>query len=520
MKKIFKLIFGRMFWTVLILALLFTCEILLLVFFGTLLETIFPYVIVSLEVVIRLVVMVYIINSRANNAYKIAWLVVVGVFGFLGAIFYIMFANKKFTKRQQRKMNRMKKALCKIQTDPSIVTEIGRENPEAILMANYISKESGSALFNKSEVKYFPLGDDAFPVMVEELKKAKHYIYMEYFIIENKGIFWPTILEVLKQKVTEGVDVRVMYDDLGSIGTLPGNYYKTLQKYGIKCLAFNRFKPIVNVKMNNRDHRKILVIDGHTGFTGGINLADEYINKVVRFGHWKDNAIMIKGQAVYGLTTLFLSNWCACTNTMVEDFTYYLPEHFGADIVASCQSDGYVQPYGDIPFTYEAVGEEVYLSLISRATKYVYITTPYLIIDSELENALRHAAKSGVDVVLLVPHIPDKKMVFNVTRSYYHSLISAGVKIYEYTPGFVHAKMFVVDDIYGTVGTINLDYRSLYLHLECGTFLYKCSCIADMKKDFLSAISVSEKIEPIFYKSVTVFRRIYWAILRVFAPLL
>ncbi|MFA5283768.1 MAG: cardiolipin synthase [Bacilli bacterium] len=520
MKKLLKLLFGRMFWTCFFILILLISIVLLLVYLDYILETEFPIVLFVADLAVRLIVLTIIVNSKSNNAYKIAWLVVVGIFGMLGSIFYIMFANKKFTKRQIRKMLPIKKALNRITTSKDVIDEISSTNPDALLMSNYITEESGSALYSHSEVQYYPLGDDAFPVMLEELKKAEHYIFLEYFIIDKNGIFWPSILDILVQKVSEGVDVRVMYDDLGSISTLPSNYYLKLRKLGIKCHPFNRFKPIVNVKLNNRDHRKIIVIDGHTGFTGGINLADEYINKIVRFGHWKDNSIMIKGQAVYGLTMMFLSNWCGSTGEVIQNFDQYLPQMYGADILSNIKSDGYVQPYGDIPFNYEAVGEQVYLNLIQKAKRYIYIMTPYLIIDSELENSLRQAAKSGVEVIIIMPHIPDKKTIFNVTRSYYKSLMEAGVRIFEYTPGFVHAKMFVVDDIYGTVGTINMDYRSLYLHLECGTFLYRCSCLKDMKNDFLKTLDKSQEITPEFFKSVTIFRRFWWALLRIFAPLL
>jgi cardiolipin synthase len=520
MKKFFKLIFGRILWIFLIILIEVAAIVLLFLFLEGIIGTIFPIISWILILILELAVMIVIVNSPSNDSYKIAWLVVLIVLPILGAFFYILFANKKFTKRQKRKIKPISDALKKSSTSPEVLNEVQKLNMDAYRMSNYITSASGSALYNKTSSQFFPVGDDAFPVMLSELKKAKHYIFLEYFIIENKGIMWPSILDILSQKVKEGVDVRVMYDDVGSISTVPFNYPSQLKKMGIKVVCFNRFKPVVNVKMNNRDHRKILVIDGFVGFTGGINLADEYINKKVRFGHWKDNAIMLKGEGVYGLTMLFLSNWCASTETIEKDFDYFKPERYGKEVMDHIVSDGYVQPYGDIPFNYEAVGEQVYMNLLEKAEKYVYITTPYLIIDAQMEDALTNAARQGIKVIMLVPHIPDKKTVFNVTRSYYLKLLKSGVKIYEYTPGFVHSKMFIVDDCFGTVGTINLDYRSLYLHLECGTFLFNTSCIKDMKNDFLMSLSVSHEMTVEEVTAISKFKRIWWAILRMFAPLM
>ena len=303
---------------------------------------------------------------------------------------------------------------------------------------------------------------------------------------------------------------------MGCITTLPNKYHEKMEKLGIKCQVFNKFIPILSIIVNNRDHRKITVIDGHTAFTGGINLADEYINEIVRFGHWKDASIMIKGEAVWNLTVMFLQVW-NFVGFNREDYNKYRPKMYHSDDFAT---DGYVQPYGDSPYDNELVGENVYLNIINKAKDYIYINTPYLIIDNELVTALTLAAKSGVDVRIVTPFIEDKWYAHIVTRAYYAQLIEAGVKIYEYIPGFIHSKTFVCDDEIGVVGTINMDYRSLYLHFECGVFLYKTKSVMQIKEDFLNILEVSQNITLEDTKKVKWFNRFLRAILRVFAPLM
>ena len=309
-----------------------------------------------------------------------------------------------------------------------------------------------------------------FPVLVKELEQAEHYIYIEYFII-NDGVMWRTILDILEQKVAQGVDVRLIYDGFGCLTTLPYKYDKFLREKGIQCKVFNPFRPVLNIIQNNRDHRKICVIDGKTGFTGGINLADEYINQKERFGHWKDTAVMLKGDAVWSMTMMFLHMWNVVNGIQTPiDYAAHSPHAYHPE---EFEGSGFVQPFTDTPLDGETLGENVYLNIINRAKRYVYICTPYLIIDNEMMTALCLAAKSGVDVRIMTPGVPDKKMVFLLTQSYYAQLIEAGVKIYEYQPGFLHAKSFVCDDEIAVVGTINLDYRSLYLHFEDGVWIYK-----------------------------------------------
>ncbi|MCQ2796691.1 MAG: cardiolipin synthase [Bacilli bacterium] len=526
-KKLKKFFTSRIVWTSLLLAI----EIALIFVFAYSIVGSFMslfnltdwqvwIIVIVLLYVISFLIVVYIVNSHAKPAYKITWLVVVAILPLLGSFFYLLFGNKKITYRQQRKIQPIYEMLTSTQIEKSIADKIMSENYDAYQMANYITRASGGDLYQNSNVTYYPSGEKVFPEMIKELKKAKKFIFIEYFIIAP-GVFWNSILDILKEKVKEGVDVRLIYDDVGSAGYIPLHYEKKLNAMGIKTVAFHKFKPLLDVKINNRDHRKIMVIDGLVGFSGGINLADEYINKIKRFGYWKDNAIKIEGSAVDGLTTLFLTQWLSINETDLtqlnlfrKNFEQFFPEH------ANVNGNGYVQPYGDLPYNEEAVGERVYLNLISRAKRYVYITTPYLIIDDEIVNALTNAVKKGVDVRIATPHIPDKKITFGITRSHYRVLLKNGVKIYEYTPGFIHMKMFVVDDIYATVGTINLDYRSLYLHLENSTFMYRCYCISDMKKDFDDIFKASEEITYHRYKKYLAPRRFIWSVLRMFAPLL
>lgn len=522
LKRFMRLIMGRFFWIALILLIEFSLIVAGLVYLEIILEKDYLLYFTIVIEVLKLVTLIYIVSSDAPAQYKISWLFFVGILPLIGIVCYIMFANKRPSKHKLSKVKPLQEAIDNVQNHEQN-NELDFSNLDhgehAKLLSNYIKKESAIGITDGTSVNYYPLGDDAFPVMLEELKKAKHYIFIEYFIIA-KGKMWNSMLDILVQKVKEGVDVRVMYDDVGSVATLPMNYAKTLQALGIKCIVFNKLRPLIDIKLNNRDHRKILVIDGHVGFTGGINLADEYINQEVRFGHWKDNCIKLEGKAVYGLTVLFLTLWCTLTKSNYDEVKSpkYYPETY-ADI-SHIKNDGYVQPYTDIPLDEEPLGERVYMSIVQHAKKYVYITTPYLILDDEMANCLCLKAKEGVKVVLITPHIPDKKIVFGITRSNYKKLLTAGVKIYEYTPGFVHSKMFISDDVIGTVGTINLDYRSLYLHLENGTLLYQCSCLSEMKKDFEKSMSISQEITLKDYNSWSMAKRFGWLLVRIFAPLL
>ena len=434
------------------------------------------------NVLFRLVsigILLYLIRKDENSSYKIAWIILIMGVPLFGGILYVLIGNKKPSKQLAIRMAAVKSEMGQsMAQNPWILKEIQAEDPAVAGNVRYIGEFGPYPVWKNTEVTYYPLGEDMFAAMLEDLRQAKHYIFLEYFIIQE-GLMWDWILEILEQKVKEGVDVRLIYDDVGCVSLLPFHYADLMEQKGIKCLAFNRFIPVVSLVMNNRDHRKIMVIDGHTAYNGGINLADEYINKKLRFGHWKDTGVRLHGDAVFNFTLMFLEVW---NSFRVPDLDYqvFRPHRWHKE---AFESDGYVAPYADTPLDNEELGENVYINILNQAKDYVYIATPYLLISDEMENALCLAAKRGVDVRILMPGIPDKPMVFFMAKSYYPPLLKAGVQIYEYTPGFVHAKSYVCDDKIATVGTINMDFRSLYLHFECGTFLYGCKAVLDVKRD-------------------------------------
>lgn len=511
MKKVFKLLFHRAFFIG--LAILIQLAALTIMIYRFQQYFVYFY---GFSTFISLVVVILIANGGSKPGYKVAWIIAILLFPIFGGLFYLMFGGSSLSKRVRRKMNvitvKMSEALA---TSNDVLSNLKASNADAGLQASYLQNYAFCPPYEQTYTEYLASGEAKFDRLVQELKKAEKFIFLEYFIVEE-GIMWDTILEILAAKAKEGVDVRLIYDDLGSIFKLPYQYDKKLEAMGIKCSVFNPFVPVVSSRFNNRDHRKIVVIDGHTGFTGGVNLADEYINAFDKLGHWKDTAIMLKGDAVYSLTVMFLSMWDYLRG-IKEDYTEYRPDRY---LTEELETDGIVQPFSDNPLDDEAIGETVYLNMITRAKRYIYITTPYLIIDSEMRTALTTAAKQGIDVRIITPHIPDKWYVHAVTRGNYGALLEAGVKIYEYTPGFIHSKTFVVDDEYAVVGTINLDYRSLYLHFECGVWLHNTSSIAQMKKDFLDCLLVSQEMRLEQQKEIAWYRKIGRALLSLFSPLM
>lgn len=449
-----------------------------------------------------------LIKDSKSYSYSLPWIIILLFFPLIGTLIYIVIGknrnNSKVLKNILKSENDSKKYL--------IQNSKIREEFENNGQIRYLSDFTGYPASKNNDVEYYPLGEIAFPKMLEELKKAEKFIFFEYFIV-NRGTMWNSILQILEEKAKQGVDVRVMYDDVGCISTLENSYPRKLEKKGIKCVVFNKLHPISGVIMNNRDHRKILVIDGKVAFSGGINIADEYINKNSKYGHWKDNAIRISGDAVWNYTVMFLTLWNAFKKND-DDFTKFKYNFENKKI-----NNGFVIPYGETPLDTEVTGEDVYLNIINQANKYVYIFTPYLIIDTDMINALSLASKRGVDVRIVIPGIPDKKVVYTLSESYIEALVKSGVKVYKYTPGFVHSKVFVCDDHIATVGTINLDYRSLYLHFECGTYLESVNCIKDIKKDLDDTIKKSHEVtkkeaEPSLPKAI------WQALLRLVAPLM
>ncbi len=463
--------------------------------------------------VISILVLLAIIKGEKHLTNKIPWIIIIMTFPLLGGILFVLVgANLYSTPTLKRIYTNKEEEKKYFKQNNKVLKEIAEEDEDVQGQLKYISNYVGYPVYRNSGLTYYPSGEETYEAILEELKKAKRFIFIEYFIIAE-GEMWQGILDILEKKVTEGVDVRVIYDDVGTIHTLPNRYYKKLNKMGIKCVAFNKLIPFISVFMNNRDHRKILVIDGKVAFSGGINLADEYINKEERFGHWKDNGIMIKGEAVWNFTVMFLNIWNAYKKED-EDYRRFKPK----DIDVS-KYDGYIAPYGEYPLDDELVGENVYLNIINQAKKYVYIFTPYLIIDNEMISALSLAQRRGVDIRIVTPGIPDKKIVNTLTKSYYDMLLRDGIKIYEYTPGFIHAKVFLCDDKIATVGTLNLDYRSLYLHFECGTYIFDSKVVSKIKKDVLETLEKSKEITLEDHK-VGFFKSLWQAVLRIFAPLM
>ncbi len=454
-----------------------------------------------------------IVSSRSDPAYKIVWLVLILPFPVFGGMIYLVFGGNRHPRWLRKAVQAINERMLAALKGDFKADTLVKAGEDAAIQARYLERRARCPVYDKSRAEYFSIGEDCYERMLVELKKATRYIFLEYFIIQE-GEMWNGILAILKEKAKQGVDVRVMYDDMGCMFTLSKDYREKLEEQGIRCCVFNRFVPVMSLLLNNRDHRKMCIIDGRVAFTGGINLADEYINRRERYGHWKDSGLMVEGDAAWSMAVMFLTLW-DYAQQQEEDYDRFRPEPTCVEGVA-----GYIQPYTDSPLDYEAVGQTVYLNMISKAEKYIYITTPYLILDTATNTALCNAAKSGVDVRIITPHIPDKKSVFHVTRAHYPPLLEAGVKIYEYTPGFIHAKNFVVDDQFATVGTVNLDFRSLFLHFENGVWMCRTPCIQDIKEDFLQTQKKSEKVSLRKSRRLNLLVQFHRSVLRMFAPLM
>ena len=453
-----------------------------------------------------------IVSSDDNPDYKVPWILIVLLIPIAGFMLYFLFYSRKLKKKYIKRLNDINKYKYDY-IDSDILNNLKDIDARAYMQANMLLNIDSNHLFKNTNTLYFSSGEKYFESLLEDLKNAKSFIFMEYFIIEE-GLFWDSILEILKQKALSGLNVRVVYDDIGCMSTLPGDYHKILKKYNIKATPFSRFRGSVDSEFNNRSHRKITVIDGYIGYTGGINIADEYINKINRFGHWKDTGIRLIGDGVYELTRLFLIDYCI--NVKNYDFS-----NLDLYPINNFNSKGYVIPFGDgpKPLYNKRVGKSVITNMLNLSSRYCYITTPYLIIDNELLSVIEASSLRGVDVRIIVPHIPDKKMVFEMTRSFYKRLLDSGVRIYEYKPGFIHAKSYVSDDMYAMIGTINLDYRSLVHHFENGVWIYNDDSILDIKNDIENVMLESIEITKDKLK-IGFLKRFFRAIVRIFAPML
>ena len=469
---------------------------------------------IGIAVLFSIFMVLFMINSDMDSTAKMAWIFIIMLLPIVGGFLYFFVkANLGQRTLAKRAKGDPDAADSTVEQDPDTWNRMCKESPDTLGIANYVKQSGNFPVYENTSVQFFPMGEDKFAEMLKQLKEAKYFIFMEYFIIDE-GLMWGKLLEILAEKVKEGVEVRVMYDGMCEFSTLPANYPALMKKLGINCKMFSPLTPFVSSHYNYRDHRKILVIDGHTAFTGGVNLADEYINHIDRFGVWKDTAIMLKGDAVTSFTRMFLLQWNV--SEKVSDYGDYL--NYPTNPPANTK--GFVIPYGDNPTEEYKVGENVYIDILNRANDYVHIMTPYLILDGETENALKLAAQRGVDVKLILPGVPDKPIPYALAKGHYRSLMAAGVKIYEFTPGFVHAKLFVSDDCKAVVGTINLDYRSLYHHFECAAYMYGTDCIGDISSDFSKTLERCAPVTTDTIKHEKKMLKLEGFLIKLFAPML
>lgn len=513
-KGFLRLIFSRLF----IIGILVLFQLFMLLSIYGWFSEYFPHF-TLFQTLFSLMMVIYLFNYDMDSTSKLTWLFIImvspvpatvllwftkrdiGNLTLKGRINYLVTMTKKKIPQDKEVIN-----------NPDIVGSCTDD------LCRYLNKSGCFPVYANTDVTYFSSGEEKFESLIDELQKAEKFIFLEYFILDE-GYMWGKILGILEEKAKQGVDVRVMYDGMCEITTLSFDYPERVEKLGIKCKAFSPIKPFISTYYNYRDHRKILVIDGKVAFNGGINLADEYINKIERFGHWKDTAVMLKGEAVQSFTLMFLQMWNISEKSPEWDrFLKY-------DCLSKYEHDksgeeGFVMPYADCPLDDYKVGENVYMDILNRATDYVHIMTPYLILDGELETSLKFAAQRGVDVKIILPGIPDKKMAYALAKSHYKSLIKSGVKLYEYTPGFVHAKVWSSDNEKAVVGTINLDYRSLYHHFECATYMYKTKCIADIERDFHETLEKCREVTPETIKNEKIYYKFFGGLMKIFSPLM
>ena len=495
-KGAMRVIYGR----TAIIAVSFLAQIILMFFGG--------YMVLGLGIVLL------ILNKETTPETKLMWTVITMLLPLVGAALYVYVETQPGYRLLAKRLNDIyKQTEAFVQQDEAVLDALEQEDIGTAQLARYVHKNGNFATYQNTEVTFFPLGEDKFAAMLTELEQAEQFIFMEYFILKE-GYMWEKILEILERKAQAGVEVRVMYDGTCAMFDLPYRYPEELKAKGMQCKMFAPIHPILSTHYNNRDHRKILVIDGKVGFTGGVNIGDEYINRVEKHGHWKDTAVMLRGEAVRSFTLMFLNMWAIDEHTMESSRFLAYPTKPAMD------APGFVLPYSDSPVDGNKVGEQVYIDILSRARRYVHIMTPYLIIDHNMETALQYAAERGVDVHLILPGIPDKKYAFALAHTHYASLMKAGVKISEYTPGFVHAKVFVADDREAVVGTINLDYRSLYHHFECAAYMLDVPCIADIEADFQHTLKQCRRMTPERLKNDKLSMKVAGALLKAIAPLM
>jgi len=511
LRSLVKFLFSRLF----MVSLLIVLQVAVIVFVVWKMSYAEVYL-YALFTCVSLAVVLWIVNSKSDEPFKLIWVILILIFPIFGGLLYLLVDINHIPARARKKLRRGYELAKKLMVQDEVVADkLKALNSNIFPQTHYLYEHGTYPVYQQTVTKFLSPGEVMFEQLKLELEKAEHFIFIEYFIIKP-GIMWDSVLEILERKAKAGLDVRVMYDDLGCITELPYKYHETLAAKGIKYRVFNPLKPTLSRVLNNRDHRKITVIDGYVGFTGGINLADEYINQYQRCGYWKDSSILIKGEAVWNFTVMFLQIW-NYIKLEDHDFMHFHPHKYLSE---PFPNDGFVQPFGDSPLDDENVSELVYIKIINAAQKYVYITTPYLIVDQLVLSALALAAKSGVDVRIITPHIGDKWFVHTVTRSYYQRLIWAGVKIYEYSPGFIHSKVIVADDQVGIVGSINLDYRSMYSQFESGVWMYQSQALEEVKADLIDCLGQSQLVTAEDCGNISWYLRLIRIILRLVAPLM
>ena len=508
-KGFFHLIFSRLGLIVLLLA--FHIFLLFSVFHWF--EKFLPHIYGG-AILLTVAMVLYLLNTRMDASAKITWLFVILLLPVFGALLFCYTRSDLGHRALKRRVSQLIAQTGEsIPQSGEVMERLTGESPSAAALAHYLHRTGCYPAYDRTQVTYFPLGERMWEEMLRQLEQAEHFIFLEYFIVDE-GVMWGKMLEILARKAREGVDVRIMIDGTCEFTTLPHDYPQRLGELGIRCKLFAPVTPFVSTHYNYRDHRKILVIDGHTAFTGGVNLADDYINLGSRYGHWKDAAIMLKGEAVPSFTLMFLQMW------NIDERQPEFDRFLAYPTLAPENTSGYVIPYGDFPLDRDKVGERVYMDILNRAQRYVHIMTPYMILDNEMETALKFAAERGVDVSLILPGVTDNHAAHALAWTHYASLLDSGVKIYEYTPGFVHSKVFVSDDREAVVGTINMDYRSLYHHFECAAYLYGVPCIPQIEEDFRETRDKCRRITPQSARKEKLSRKLSGILLKAIAPLM
>ncbi len=510
LSALFKLVFSHMMVTLLLLALQ------IYIMYWALYRVQSQAALLAVFYGLGMVAIVILINGDDNPAFKLAWIIPICVFPVFGVALYIFIYTNPGGRHLHKRIDiRVDETRYLLRTEHRVVDKIKKEPSGFRNICYYLQHNNQMPTYDHTAVTFFSLGEEKFADLLEELQKAKSFIFLEYFII-HKGQVWDAILEILKEKAKEGVEIRLLYDGMNTLSALPTNYPKKLEAMGIHTRVFEPIRPLLSTAQNHRDHRKILVIDGRVAYNGGVNLADEYMNLEERFGHWKDTAVKLEGDAVRSFTIMFLQMWYMRDKGLGE-YEAYLPKP--GTFAVKTEGQGYVVPYNDDPVNHLDIAKDVYMDILYKARSYVHIMTPYLVPDNELVTALMFAARRGVDVKIILPHIPDKKVVFSMARTYYPQLLDAGVEIYEYLPGFVHAKEFITDDNKAVVGSINLDFRSLYHHFECATLILKDPVILEIEADFQKTLEKCRKVDFQYYVDLPFTYRIMGQVARLFAPL-